>query len=113
MPPGKRYPRYALDLPVLYNGDDGSGEGRMIDLSLSGVRVRAAVAVPGLGSSLSIWFQPHPAMAGFTLVGQVAAVHPDGFAVHFAGLTDDQREDLAVALPPGATVPVDYGEATR
>jgi hypothetical protein len=52
-------------------------------------------------------------MAGFTLVGQVVAVLPDGFAVHFAGLTDDQREDLAVALPPGATVPVDIADATR
>jgi len=101
-----RYPRFALDLAVLYLGDDGSGEGRIVDLSLSGVRVRAAVAVPGLGSSLSLWLQPHPAMAGFTLRGQVARVLSDGFAVQFAGLTDDQREDLAAALPPGATVPV-------
>ncbi len=113
MSPGKRYPRYALDVPVLYNGDDGSGEGRMVDLSLSGVRVRAGVAVPGLGSSLSVWFQPHPAMAGFTLVGQVVARFPDGFAVHFVGLTDDQREDLAVALPPGATVQVDFADSKR
>jgi len=96
--------RIALRVPVSYRsaGADIWGEGTSWNISRSGALLEWASKPAPVGTELLLWFSFFPGSTGTALPGTVTRTTPNGFAVRFGELEDDQVYLLKRALPDGA-----------
>lgn len=81
--------------------------GRIIDLGLGGLYVRAETSIVPIGAEVTVTFQPGPDLGRdcFTVTGFVRHQSLQGFGIEFAGLEAGCRQVLERLLPGRPTVP--------
>lgn len=101
--------RVLADYPANILSDHGTGEGALLDLSLSGCRLRSDIALTA-GSYLALQIIVAPELPALTMEVAVIRWAKDGIAgVEFIRYNEGDRERIAylvAALPPAETPPL-------
>lgn len=98
--------RVLVDYPTNIHSDHGTGEGLLLDLSLSGCRLRSDIALTA-GSYLALQIIVSPELPALTMEVAVIRWAKDGLlGVEFIRYNEGDRERIAylvAALPPAET----------
>jgi hypothetical protein len=90
----RKYPRFAVQLPVSYSADEVHGKGMIFNLSAEGCAIGSSISMPkGTYVSLEVDLTDAGELVGVEL-GAVRWSTEDQFGVEFIRLARDQQERL-------------------
>ena len=101
-PPGMRHSRWRVDARARLRGAGGEWSGRLVDLSLSGMRVVVATLRPPARGEALLAEIEGPAARCFSVAGRVVRSGPRVIALAFAPLGADAEAAVERLLGHGA-----------
>jgi hypothetical protein len=81
-------PRKALELAALIHAGDDSRPGSLVNISVSGARLRCGKPLPGVGSPVEIHVEPG-GTPPIDIAGRTVRLTEDGFAMQFDRVTTE------------------------